>query len=193
MFWECFREVNCHQPFLSSALSVLKNHWEPSNLSESRLFQGASSDLLITHIFIPHNCLFTTKTSYRYDYYRHGKNKAVHERFVRRKRIHKGLLERENKKTKLGAEGSNNQTEERKKCKQEDHLVLLHSPQHTMDHSRKMSWKSLSIAAATCTSLMRKEDFFFLYNPRSMKRLFTSPGHQHEFQLINLIWPNDVN
>lgn len=81
---------------------------------------------------------------------------------MRRKRIHKGLLERENMKTKLGPEGSNNLTKERKKCKQEAHLVLLHSSQCTMDHSRKMSWKSLSIAPATCTSLERREDFFFL-------------------------------
>lgn len=149
---------------------MLKNHWEPSNLSESHLFQGASSDLLITHIFTPCNCLFSTKTSYRYNYYRHGKNKAIHGRFVRRKRIHKGLLERENMKTKLGPEGSNNLTKERKKCKQEAHLVLLHGPQCTMDHSRKMSWKSLTIAPATYTSLKRKEDFFFFFLFKTKKQ-----------------------
>lgn len=45
--------------------------------------------------------------------------------------MHKGLFERENLKTKLGAEGSNNLTRERKKGKQEAHLVLFHCPQYT--------------------------------------------------------------
>lgn len=172
---------------------MLNNHWEPSNLSESHLFNDASSDLLITYIFTTSYyttyCLFTTKTYY--DYYRHGKNKAVHGRFVGRKRIHKGLLERENMKIKLGPEGSSNLKRERKKSKQEAHLVLLHSPQCTMDHSRKMSWKSLS--PATWTSLKRKEDFFFSFKTQeAVWRGSSHPLNWHGLQLINLIWPNDV-
>lgn len=98
-FPECFGEVNCYQWFLSSVIPVFSNHREPSNLAAIHLFQGASSDYLITQISRPHNSLFTDGISQRYDCYRRsGKNGS----FVMRNRIHKGLFEGEKMKAKSG-------------------------------------------------------------------------------------------
>lgn len=58
-------------------------------------------------------------------------------------------------KTKLGAEGSNNLTMERKKYKQGACSVLFHCPLYTMDHPRKMSWKTLSKALPLQASVLQ--------------------------------------